>query len=81
MKVTIDYSVWLGVEVDTETGEILRVTHSDDVGAQEPDGFFNADSVESEPEYWPADHPIAVKAMEIADRIKVLGHEVRWEER
>jgi len=81
MKVMIDYNVWLGVEVDTETGKILRVAHSDDIGAQLPEGFFNADSVEDEPEYWPADHPIAVKAMEIANRIHLLGHEVTWTER
>lgn len=57
MKVMVDYAVWLGVEVDTETGEVLRVAHGDEPWASVPEGFHNADSVEGEPEFWPAESP------------------------
>jgi hypothetical protein len=71
-KIMVDYTVWLGVEVDTETGEVLRVAHSDDIQAQQPDSFFDGEHEIDD------DSEDAVKALKIVERLDLLDGDVRW---
>lgn len=76
MRITLDYSVNAVVEVDTETGEVLRVAvNAEDFPAvNEAEQVFNADFGENDlDEYLDDTHPEAVKALAIAQRVEVEG--------
>jgi hypothetical protein len=83
-RIMVDYSVWLGVEVDTDTGEVIRVGHADDIQAQLPDQFYNERYGQNDntlPEILEPDSPEARKAMEIVERLDVFDGDVRWKYR
>lgn len=73
MKLTLDYTINAVIEVDTDTGQVLRVAlNGEDFPVSMPDAYFN-DYDESLPEYLPADHPEAVKAVEIVGTLHTEG--------
>lgn len=69
--VTLDYQPVLTVDVDTDTGKVIRVgvnvTPWDESG---PESVFTG-MVDDLPEYVPVDHPVAQAALEIAERLIV----------
>ena len=84
MKLTLDYTVCASVEVDTETGEVLRVgINGEDFTVNMPEGYFNSEYGDNEfDEYLDAEHPESAKALKIVERLNLDNRdcyvEPRW---
>ena len=72
MKLTLDYTANCTIEVDTETGEVLRVgINAQDFNSNMPDGYFNSEYGDNEfDEYLDDEHPESAKALAVASRVQ-----------
>lgn len=83
-KITLDYEVLLTVKVDTDTGDIEYVcVHPEDFNGSLPARYFTGGLDSELPEYLEPGHPIARKALTIAESILTRCGDlaVPWERR
>lgn len=76
-RLTLDVLIPAAIRVDTETGEVTMITASaEDVTVEKPVAVYNGDFLAEGnelPEFLPVDHPLALQAVEIAERYMVTG--------